>query len=96
MELTRLAPIFKCPACSRAGAAHLDGDRALVCECGKSYELCGKSVQTVASLPMSDAWKQKQVEGEGRYRAAGYHENDTGQSVWKASDTDGVSGGVQP
>ncbi len=77
MELTRLAPIFKCPACSRAGAAHLDGDRALVCECGKSYELCGKSVQTVASLPMSDAWKQKQVEGEGRYRAAGYHANDT-------------------
>lgn len=76
-ELTRLAPIFKCPACSRAGAAHLDGNSALVCECGKSYELCGKSVQTVASLPMSDAWKQKQVEGEGRYRAAGYHANDT-------------------
>lgn len=76
MELTRLAPIFKCPACGRVGAT-LDGDRALVCDCGKSYGLCGKSVQTVASIPMSAAWKQKQAEGEERYRDKGYHANET-------------------
>lgn len=75
MELTQLAPLFKCPACGRIGAELTA--KELRCECGKAYDLCGKSVQVTADVSMSDAWKQKQVEGEGRYRDPGYHADDT-------------------
>lgn len=93
MQLDRLARFFKCPACGRVGVTlDGDGDHhrampgtkpgeerpgALVCACGARYSLCGKSVQTVSDVALSDAWKQKQVEGEGRYRDEGYHADDT-------------------
>jgi SAM-dependent methyltransferase len=77
MELTKLASLFACPACGRAQATHEPG-AALVCgACGKRYGLCGMSVQTVASAPLSDAWKQKQAEGEARYRDEHYNADDT-------------------
>lgn len=79
MLLDRVASLFACPACGRAPAKHdPTGAGALVCtSCGARFPLCGKSIQTVAEVALSEAWKQKQVEGESRYRDESYHADDT-------------------
>lgn len=77
MDLSTLASIFVCPTCGRA-EARLEVGRAIACgACHQSYSLCGKSVQTSLEVGLSDAWKQKQVEGESRYRDEKYRADDT-------------------
>lgn len=70
MDLTKLAAMFACVACGRAGARLHEGSHLACDGCGRCYPLAGKSVQTAPAVPLSDAWKRKQTEGETRYRRA--------------------------